>query len=122
MPTYGYQCTQCDNAFETVQKITDDPLTTCDVCGGPLRKKIFPVGIAFKGSGFYVNDYAKTTTKSAGAAPAENASDAAPATGGDADASAAPAADKAAASVAEPAAAPAPSSPAPGPAATPASA
>ncbi len=61
MPTYGYQCTQCDNAFETVQKITADPLTTCDNCGGALRKKIFPVGIAFKGSGFYVNDYAKST-------------------------------------------------------------
>jgi putative FmdB family regulatory protein len=58
MPTYGYQCTQCDNQFEIVQRISDDPLSKCDKCGGLLRKKIFPVGIAFKGTGFYVNDYA----------------------------------------------------------------
>lgn len=58
MPTYGYQCTRCENAFEVFQKITDDALSTCDQCGGELRKKIFPVGIQFKGTGFYVNDYA----------------------------------------------------------------
>ncbi len=74
MPTYGYQCKVCGNAFEVVQKITDDPLTICETCGGELRKKIFPVGIAFKGSGFYVNDYGKT----APASPA-GGSDAAPA-------------------------------------------
>ena len=58
MPTYGYECLDCANSFETFQKITDDSLTQCDTCGGVLRKKIFPVGIVFKGSGFYVNDYA----------------------------------------------------------------
>jgi len=58
MPTYGYECLSCDNQFETFQSIKDDALTTCGECGGTLRKKIYPVGISFKGSGFYVNDYA----------------------------------------------------------------
>ena len=58
MPTYGYECTACSNQFETFQSIKDDALTTCEACGGTLRKRIYPVGIAFKGSGFYVNDYA----------------------------------------------------------------
>ena len=59
MPTYGYECLGCARSFETYQKITDDTLTQCDSCGGVLRKKVFPVGIVFKGSGFYVNDYSK---------------------------------------------------------------
>ena len=58
MPTYGYECLSCDNQFETFQSIKDDALTTCGECGGTLRKRIYPVGISFKGSGFYVNDYA----------------------------------------------------------------
>ena len=58
MPTYGYECLSCDNQFEIFQSIKDDALTTCGECGGTLRKKIYPVGISFKGSGFYVNDYA----------------------------------------------------------------
>ena len=71
MPTYGYECLSCDNEFETFQSIKDDALTTCGECGGALRKKIYPVGIAFKGSGFYVNDYAAKPAGEAGAAPAE---------------------------------------------------
>ena len=58
MPTYGYECLSCDNQFEIFQSIKDDPLKTCESCGGTLRKRVYPVGIAFKGSGFYVNDYA----------------------------------------------------------------
>ena len=58
MPTYGYECLSCDNQFEIFQSIKDDALTTCGGCGGTLRKRIYPVGISFKGSGFYVNDYA----------------------------------------------------------------
>ena len=57
MPTYGYECLSCDNQFEIFQSIKDDALTTCGECGGTLRKRIYPVGISFKGSGFYVNDY-----------------------------------------------------------------
>jgi putative FmdB family regulatory protein len=59
MPTYGYECLDCARSFETIQRITEDALTRCDECGGILKKKVFPVGVVFKGSGFYVNDYAK---------------------------------------------------------------
>lgn len=56
MPTYQYACTACDERLEVVQKFTDDPLTECAVCGGRLRKVFSPVGIVFKGSGFYRTD------------------------------------------------------------------
>ena len=72
MPTYGYECLSCDNQFEIFQSIKDDALTTCSECGGTLRKRIYPVGIAFKGSGFYVNDYAaKPSGKSGSDEPAK---------------------------------------------------
>lgn len=57
MPTYVYRCQNCDTVLERFQKITDDPLTTHEECGGPLRRVLQPVGIVFKGSGFYVTDY-----------------------------------------------------------------
>ena len=56
MPTYQYTCTDCGEPVEAVQKFTDDPLTVCAVCGGRLRKVFSPVGIVFKGSGFYRTD------------------------------------------------------------------
>jgi putative FmdB family regulatory protein len=56
VPTYQYACRACDERLEVVQKFTDDALTTCEVCGGPLRKVYSPVGIVFKGSGFYRTD------------------------------------------------------------------
>jgi putative FmdB family regulatory protein len=56
VPTYQYACTACDERLEVVQKFTDDPLTECSVCGGRLRKVFSPVGIVFKGSGFYRTD------------------------------------------------------------------
>ena len=56
MPTYQYRCKQCSTELEAVQKFTDDPLTVCPECGGPLRKVFSPVGVMFKGPGFYVTD------------------------------------------------------------------
>ena len=56
MPTYEYACTACGERLEAVQKFTDDPLTVCPACEGKLRKLFSPVGIVFKGSGFYRND------------------------------------------------------------------
>ena len=56
MPTYQYTCTDCGEPVEAVQKFTDDPLTMCAACGGRLRKVFSPVGIVFKGSGFYRTD------------------------------------------------------------------
>ena len=56
MPTYEYRCKSCGDHLEVVQAFTDDSLTTCEACGGSLRKIFGSVGIAFKGSGFYKND------------------------------------------------------------------
>jgi putative FmdB family regulatory protein len=56
MPTYSYKCTNCDHRFEARQRFSDDPLSECPVCASPVRKVITPVGIVFKGSGFYVTD------------------------------------------------------------------
>ena len=59
MPTYQYRCTECGEELEAVQKFSDDPLTVCPACQGSLRKVFSPVGIVFKGSGFYRNDSRK---------------------------------------------------------------
>jgi putative FmdB family regulatory protein len=56
VPTYQYTCTDCGEPVEAVQKFSDDPLTVCPHCGGKLRKVFSPVGIVFKGSGFYRTD------------------------------------------------------------------
>ncbi len=56
VPTYQYQCTECGEALEAVQKFTDDALTECPACQGRLRKVFSAVGVVFKGSGFYRND------------------------------------------------------------------
>jgi putative FmdB family regulatory protein len=56
VPTYQYACTDCGDRSEVVQRFTDEPLTVCSACGGKLRKVFSPVGIVFKGSGFYRND------------------------------------------------------------------
>jgi len=59
VPTYQYTCTECGEPVEVVQKFTDEPLTVCSACGGRLRKVLSPVGIVFKGSGFYRTDSRK---------------------------------------------------------------
>ena len=56
LPTYEYACTACGHKLEAVQSFSDDPLTTCEECGGSLRKVYGNVGIVFKGSGFYKTD------------------------------------------------------------------
>ena len=56
MPTYQYTCTDCGEPVEAVQKFSDAPLSVCAACGGRLRKVFSPVGIVFKGSGFYRTD------------------------------------------------------------------
>jgi putative FmdB family regulatory protein len=56
MPTYDYACTECGDRTEVVRSFSDAPPTTCTVCGGLLRKVFSPVGIVFKGSGFYRTD------------------------------------------------------------------
>jgi putative FmdB family regulatory protein len=65
VPTYQYACTECGEDLEAVQKFSDDPLTVCPACGGRLRKVFSPVGIVFKGSGFYRNDSRVSSSKGA---------------------------------------------------------
>ncbi|MFD5265490.1 FmdB family zinc ribbon protein [Streptomyces sp. NPDC058335] len=68
MPTYQYQCTECGEGLEAVQKFTDDALTECPNCGGRLKKVFSAVGIVFKGSGFYRNDSRGSSSSSSPAA------------------------------------------------------
>lgn len=56
MPLYEYQCTECGVRFERQQSFKDAPVATCPECGGDVRRLIGPVGIVFKGSGFYSTD------------------------------------------------------------------
>ena len=64
MPLYDYQCNHCGHRFEVRQGIKEDPLTTCPQCEGSIRRVIHPVGIVFKGSGFYVTDNRRTSSTS----------------------------------------------------------
>lgn len=57
MPTYVYQCKACEYQFETIQKMTDEPVKVCPECGAEVARILFPPGIVFKGSGFHINDY-----------------------------------------------------------------
>ncbi|MEU0115589.1 FmdB family zinc ribbon protein [Streptomyces bobili] len=73
MPTYQYQCTECGEGLEAVQKFTDNALTECPNCGGRLKKVFSAVGIVFKGSGFYRNDSrGSSSTSSPAASPAKS--------------------------------------------------
>ncbi len=56
MPIYEYKC-ENRHVFDIMQKMSEDPLTQCVECGAPVRKVLQPVGISFKGSGFYSTDY-----------------------------------------------------------------
>lgn len=60
MPTYQYRCAECSHRFEQFQKFSEDPLTECPVCGKAVRRVIQPVGVVFKGSGWYITDNRKS--------------------------------------------------------------
>ena len=70
MPLYEYECRSCGRRTEALQRMDDPPLTSCPECGGPLKKLISAPGFQFKGSGWYVTDYARQSgsSKSGGAA------------------------------------------------------
>lgn len=59
MPIYEYRCKSCDSVIEVIQKFSDAPLTQCRNCGGTLERLISPPGLQFKGSGWYITDYAR---------------------------------------------------------------
>ena len=56
MPTYDYQCRACGTVTEVIHSMQEDGPSVCELCGGELRRVLFPTGIIFKGSGFYRND------------------------------------------------------------------
>ncbi len=59
MPLYEYQCQSCDNVTEVIQRMSDPPLSTCEECSGELKKLLSAPAFQFKGSGWYVTDYAR---------------------------------------------------------------
>ncbi|MFF2627574.1 FmdB family zinc ribbon protein [Kitasatospora griseola] len=78
MPTYQYQCTECGNGLEAVQKFSDDALTTCPDCQGKLRKVFSAVGVVFKGSGFYRTDSRSSSSSSVTSSSSTSGSSSAP--------------------------------------------
>ena len=66
MPLYEYECERCEHRFEKIQKFSDPPVETCPKCGGPVRKLMSSPAIQFKGSGWYITDYARKDSAAAG--------------------------------------------------------
>ncbi len=66
MPLYEYKCDACGATFEVIQRFSDPPVEKCRTCGGPVRKLLSAPAIQFKGSGWYVTDYAKKGSSEAG--------------------------------------------------------
>jgi putative FmdB family regulatory protein len=64
LPTYDYQCRNCGHTIEVIHPMIEDGPSTCEVCGGPLRRILHPAGIIFKGSGFYKTDSRSSSTAS----------------------------------------------------------
>ncbi len=75
MPIYEYRCEVCGHTLEVFQKFSDDPLETCEVCGGHVSKVLHPVAIHFKGSGFYTTDYGRGSSKARAANEAARTAD-----------------------------------------------
>jgi putative FmdB family regulatory protein len=71
MPIYEYRCER-GHTFEVMQRMTDDPLTSCSTCEAPVERVFHPVAVHFKGSGFYTTDYGKK--KASGAAASDSTS------------------------------------------------
>ena len=72
MPVYEYRCKNCSDQFEIQQSFSDDALTVCAKCDGELRKVFSPVGISFKGSGFYKTDNRSGSSKGSGGSPSSD--------------------------------------------------
>src|SRR5438045_39353 len=74
MPIYEYRC-ENGHTFEVMQRMTEDPLAECTVCGAPVQRVFHPVAVHFKGSGFYNTDYGTAKRKRESAASAESGAD-----------------------------------------------
>lgn len=62
MPTYDYVCDSCGHRFDVRQSFSEDPIRECPVCKGDVRRVVYPAGVIFKGSGWYINDSRKSTS------------------------------------------------------------
>ena len=71
MPLYEYECDTCGHRFEVIQKFSDALVSVCPKCSGPVRKLFSSPAIQFKGSGFYITDYAKKSSTAAGPSQGE---------------------------------------------------
>jgi putative FmdB family regulatory protein len=75
MPLYDYRCDQCGETFEVMQKFSDEPLKTHDGCGGNVERLISAPALQFKGTGWYVTDYAKSGKSSSSTKGSEGGSE-----------------------------------------------
>lgn len=80
MPIYEYRCER-GHTFEVMQRMADDALSTCEVCGAPVQRVFHPIAVHFKGSGFYNTDYGKKKTGSSSGS-GEGSSSSKPESGG----------------------------------------
>jgi putative FmdB family regulatory protein len=83
MPLYEYECENCGDLFEVIQKFSDDALTQHEKCGGKVHRILSAPALQFKGSGWYVNDYAKSGNSAGEASKNSDSAPAAPAPSGD---------------------------------------
>jgi putative FmdB family regulatory protein len=88
MPLYEYQCESCANRFERIQKFSDPLVDTCPACGGTVKKLLSSPAIQFKGSGWYITDYARKSksddsSSNSKAQSGDSSPESAPASGGD---------------------------------------
>jgi putative FmdB family regulatory protein len=72
MPLYEYQCDKCAHRFEVIQKFSDAPIDVCPKCGGPVKKLLSSPAIQFKGTGWYITDYARSGKSDSAATPASS--------------------------------------------------
>lgn len=92
MPLYEYECENCGDLFEVIQKFADEPLTVHEKCGGKVHRILSAPALQFKGSGWYVNDYAKSGNSAGGASKKPDAAPGGSASSGDSSGSSTPAA------------------------------
>lgn len=74
MPLYEYQCKKCHHRFERIQKFSDPHVKKCPDCGGPVEQVLSAPAVQFKGSGWYVTDYAKKSTSTSSSSNGESTS------------------------------------------------
>lgn len=75
MPLYDYQCKKCKHRFEKIQKFSDAPVRKCPECGGPVEKLLTAPAVHFKGSGWYVSDYARKSGEGKSPSSSEGSTD-----------------------------------------------